>query len=140
MVKLLIMTIMGMLTTQNTTIYNIMTTMTEQTTTKIWKVGAVNESAALSCSSGPIRMKSLNCNGGIHGRGPKSKNKQPRLQTILLNDGMPDVCLLQHTGVNSLQDAKRVTRLFGVNAAASPRWHTVRLQYRQRVDECLWVR
>eukprot|EP01052_Picozoa_sp_SAG31_P022297 SAG31_NODE_1768_length_7313_cov_3.691295_1_plen_455_part_00 len=60
-----------------------------------------------------IRMKSLNCNGGVHGKAQKSKDKLEILRHILCSEGPPDVCLLQHTGVVSKQDAKRLTQTFG---------------------------
>eukprot|EP01050_Picozoa_sp_SAG11_P035272 SAG11_NODE_12847_length_682_cov_2.065180_1_plen_117_part_00 len=75
-----------------------------------------------------LLLRSLNCGGGMHGRHRKSKEKLNQLHLMLAEVGRSDVILLQHTGVQTKSDARRVTRLFGDRAvgifAATPntRW------------------
>ena len=63
-----------------------------------------------------IRLMSLNCGGKMHGRGQDSKEKQQRLKVLVEEEGGAAVLALQHTGVASAADAKRLTRLFGSTA------------------------
>lgn len=52
----------------------------------------------------------------MHGRGNNSKEKQQRLVKLIDEEGGACAIALQHTGVTSRADAKRLTRLFGSSA------------------------
>ena len=49
----------------------------------------------------------------MHGRGNNNKEKQQRLVKLIEEEGGAYAIALQHTGVKSKADAKRLTRLFG---------------------------
>ena len=59
-----------------------------------------------------LTMRSLNCGGKLHGRGSESRTKQQRLTKLIGEEGVTEVLALQHTGITTMRDGKRLTRLF----------------------------
>ena len=84
---------------------------------RTWTVGGCEAPPPQRSKQDKLVLGSLNCGGGLHGRNQVSKEKIDKLLLMLETEkGMPAALALQHTGIQSLADAKRLTRRFGVCA------------------------
>ena len=55
-----------------------------------------------------VVMRTLNSGGKMHGRGRESKEKVDSLVEMIEREGRTDVLAMQHTGVTTMQDGKRL--------------------------------